>query len=151
MMRTGAIVRRAQQGDEPEWLRMRLALWPHCSKEAHESEISALLRDQAQAAAFVSERGENGLCGFIEVYIRPFAEGCRTRPVGHIEGWYVDRESRWKGIGKLLVVAAEQWARAKGCKEMASDAEVSNLDGEEAHRRLGYTECSRLVHFKKDL
>jgi aminoglycoside 6'-N-acetyltransferase I len=145
------IVRDIQRKDWAEWLRMRLALWPHCSREMHESEMSAILRDPTQAAAFVSQGSENGLCGFIEVDIRPFAEGCQTRPVGFIEGWYVDRDFRWRGIGRSLVVAAEKWARAKGCKEMASDTEVSNLDGEEAHRRLGYTECGRLVHFRKDL
>lgn len=128
---------------------MRLVLWPHCSQEMHQSEISAMLRDRDQAAAFVSPRRDGGLSGFIEVAVRPFAEGCRTQPVGYVEGWYVDPDSRWRGIGRSLIAAAEQWARSKGCKEMASDAEVSNLDGEEAHRRLGYTECSRLVHFKR--
>jgi aminoglycoside 6'-N-acetyltransferase I len=150
-MGTGVIVRRAQQKDSSEWLRMRSALWPHCPGETHHSEIAAILADQEQSAVFVSTRGETGLCGFIEVAIRPFAEGCETRPVGYIEGWYVDLDSRWRGVGKSLVFAAEQWARSKGFKEMASDAEVSNLDGEEAHRRLGYVECSRLVHFKKNL
>ena len=145
------IVRDIRREDWAEWLRMRLALWPRCSKEEHESEMLALFREPTQAAAFVCQGNENELCGFIEVGIRPFAEGCQTRPVGFIEGWYVDRDFRWRGVGRALVVAAEQWARAQGCKEMASDTEVSNLDGEEAHRRLGYTECSRLVHFRKDL
>jgi aminoglycoside 6'-N-acetyltransferase I len=145
------MVRQAQREDWSEWLRMRSTLWPHCSRERHESEISAILGERGQATAFVSPRSQGGLCGFIEVAIRPFVEGCQTRPVGYIEGWYVDPDSRWRGIGRSLVTAAEQWARSKGCKEMASDTEVSNLDGEEAHRRLGYTEVSRLVHFKKDL
>jgi aminoglycoside 6'-N-acetyltransferase I len=144
------MVRRARPEDWSEWLRMRSALWPHCPKEEHESEMSALLRDQGQAA-FVSQRRDSALCGFIEVGIRPFAEGCQTRRVGYIEGWYVDPDSRWSGVGRSLVGAAEQWARTKGCEEMASDAEVTNLEGEEAHRRLGYTECSRLVHFRKKL
>jgi aminoglycoside 6'-N-acetyltransferase I len=151
MYETGVIVRRAQQEDSLEWLRMRSVLWPRCPRETHLSEIAAMLADQEQSAVFVSVRSETGLCGFIEVAIRPFAECCATRSVGYIEGWYVDPDSRWRGVGRSLIIAAEQWARAKGCKEMASDVEMSNLDGEEAHRRLGYTECSRLVHFKKDL
>ncbi|MGH7824523.1 MAG: aminoglycoside 6'-N-acetyltransferase [Candidatus Binatia bacterium] len=150
-MGTGVVVRYVKQEDWSEWLRMRRALWPRCSRERHESEMSAMLQDQAPTAVFVSRRGESALCGFIELAIRPFAEGCQTGPVGYIEGWYVDPDFRWRGIGRSLVAAAEQWARSKGCKEMASDTEVSNLDSEEAHRRLGYTECSRLVHFKKDL
>jgi aminoglycoside 6'-N-acetyltransferase I len=113
--------------------------------------MAGILADQTRETAFVSRRSEGGLCGFIEVALRPFAEGCQSRPVAYIEGWYVDPDSRWRGVGKSLVVAAEQWARSQGCKEMASDTEVCNLDGEEAHRRLGYTECSRLVHFKKGL
>lgn len=145
------MVRPVRPEDWSEWLRMRSALWPHCSRGEHESEMAGILSNQTSETAFVSGRSEGGLCGFIEIAIRPFAEGCETRPVGYIEGWYVDPDSRWRGVGKSLVFAAEQWARSKDSKEMASDTEVSNLDGEEAHRRLGYTECSRLVHFKKVL
>ena len=148
---SGMTVRSIKPEDRAEWLRMRLTLWPHCSRERHEREMSAILGDREQAAAFVSLRDEGGLCGFIEMSIRPSAEGCQTRPVGYIEGWYVDADRRRRGVGKTLVATAEEWARSKGCKEIASDANLDNEIGKQAHRRPGYTECNRLVHFRKDL
>ncbi|WP_245606073.1 GNAT family N-acetyltransferase [Thermus amyloliquefaciens] len=93
--------------------------------------MAGLLQDPRQAA-FVAEV-EGRLVGFVEVSLRPYAEGCATRPVGYLEGWYVAPEWRWQGIGRALVEAAEAWARARGCQEMASDAELGNLLGQEVH------------------
>ena len=56
---------------------------------------------------FVAAARSRRLSGFLEATIRPFAEGCETEPVGHIEGWYVDADVRRRGIGKQLVLAAE--------------------------------------------
>ncbi len=88
--------------------------------------------------------------GLVEVSLRPYAEGCETSPVGYLEGLYVRPVFRRRGIARLLVREAEAWARAQGCREMASDAELTNLLGQEVHRRLGYEE-PRLVCFRKSL
>ena len=77
--------------------------------------------------------------------------GLEARPVGYIEGWYVDGDVRRQGVGRALVEAAEAWARSKGCRQMASDALIDNAVSIEAHARLGYREVERLVHFAKEL
>ena len=67
-------------------------------------------------------------------------------------GWYyVLPTFRRRGVARLLVQEAEAWARAQGCQEMASDAELSNLLGQEVHRHLGYGEVEWLVCFRKAL
>ncbi|MBV8171599.1 MAG: GNAT family N-acetyltransferase, partial [Candidatus Eremiobacteraeota bacterium] len=101
-------------------------------------------------AVFVSESDQR-LSGFIEVRLRPYADGCDTSPVGYIEGWYVEPASRRSGIGRRLVAAAEQWARARGCSEMASDSLLDNENGRRAHEHLGYAEVEQAVRFRKDL
>lgn len=106
---------------------------------------------EQRAAAFVAIRPEGGLCGFLEASVRPFAEGCDSRPVGYVEGWYVDREVRRQGIGGELVGAAEAWAIVQGCREMASDCVIGNEISLLAHLALGYTEAERLIHLKKSL
>ena len=53
--------------------------------------------------------------------------------------------------GRALVRNAENWARQKGCTEMASDAEVGNEGSLNAHTRLGYEITSKLVHLRKEL
>jgi aminoglycoside 6'-N-acetyltransferase I len=148
--------------DRDEWLRMRRALWPECSEEEHRLEILAYLGggsvDRAPLGssagvlvAFVAEVDDRGLCGFVEASIRPHAEGAGTGPIGYIEGWYVDPDVRRRGIGRALVEAGEAWARARGCREMASDTWPENTMSIESHTRLGYRESVRLVHFIKDL
>ena len=71
--------------------------------------------------------------------------------MGYIEGWFVDADMRRQGIGERLIVAAEQWATAQGCKEMASDAQVENDVSLAAHKALGFEESSRTVHLRKRL
>jgi aminoglycoside 6'-N-acetyltransferase I len=91
------------------------------------------------------------LQGFVEVSIRDYAEGCDTNWIGYVEGWFVDPDTRRLGVGRALIAAAEAWALAQGCREMASDTELANTLSQEAHGRLGYTEVGRSVHFRKPL
>lgn len=141
-------VRRAEPGDRRDWLRMRRALWPDCPLEEHQAEMDEIM-GSADLAVFVALRDGGQAGGFLEASLRNYAEGCATRPVGYIEGWYVDPEWRQQGVGAALVRAAEAWAVARGCREMASDAEIENTVSHRAHLALGYEEVERLVHFRK--
>jgi GNAT superfamily N-acetyltransferase len=129
---------------------MRRLLWPDCPEQDHRAETEAYLRGP-DGAVFVAEREGGGLCGFVEAGLRPAADGCGPGPVGYVEGWYVDADLRRRGVGRQLVRAAEDWARGRGCTEMASDAEIDNAVSRAAHARLGYEEVNRLAHFRKPL
>lgn len=146
-MREGILIRLLQESDLEAYLPLRAALWPEGG--ADRGEVERLLRDPDQVAFVAELAGE--LVGFVEASLRPYAEGCETRPVGYLEGWYVAPQWRGRGIGRALAEAAEAWARGKGCREMASDAELGNLLGQEAHRRLGYEEVERIVCYRKPL
>ena len=136
--------------DRAEWLGMRRALWGDCPDEEQVREMDEILESESEEV-FFAERPEGGLCGFLEAAIRPWAIGCESRPVGYIEGWYVDPDVRRQGVGRALVEAAEDWARSKGCRQMASDAELWNDISYQAHGAIGYRETARLVLFKKNL
>ena len=113
-------------------------------------EVSKILEDRAEWAVFVA--GIDHECvGFLEVWLREYAEGASSSPVGYLEGWFVEPEFRCKGIGRSLVLAGEEWARQAGCTEMASDSEVDNVGSIRAHQRLGYREVERIVCFLKAL
>jgi aminoglycoside 6'-N-acetyltransferase I len=58
---------------------------------------------------------------------------------------------RGQCVGAALMKEAEDWARERGLREMASDAEIHNVDSLRAHVALGYHETERLVHFTKRL
>jgi aminoglycoside 6'-N-acetyltransferase I len=143
-------IRPATSADKGEWLRMRLALWPDDTAEQLDAEISTML-ENSETAVFVAERGDGRLGGFIEAGTRPYAERCLTSPVGYIEGWYVDPDLRRQGVGGLLVRSAEDWARAHGLREMASDTWLDNEISYHSHLALGYQESERLIHFRKNL
>ena len=143
-------IRRATAADRPEWLRMRLLLWPAEERSELEAELDSMLQDPG-TPVFVVERPGGRLGGFLEAATRPYADGCSTRPVGYIEGWFVDQDVRRQGLGGMLVAAAEEWAGSLGLSEMASDTGLSNQDGLSAHLALGYKETERLIHFAKAL
>jgi aminoglycoside 6'-N-acetyltransferase I len=144
------MIRIYEDGDRAEWLRMRKALWDDCPDEQQVQEMEQILGSDTEVV-FVAERPGGGLCGFLEAALRSRADGCDTTPVGYIEGWYVDPDMRRRGLGRALVEEAEAWARARGCRQMASDAELWNEVSHQAHGALGYQEIARLVLFKKDL
>lgn len=144
-------IRLVRESDRDEWLRMRATLWPDTSLEEHRKDIDEVLADLAATPVFVAVRPGGGLGGFLEAGTRPYADGCHTKPVGYIEGWYVDADLRRQQVGAKLVQAAEDWARARGCQEMASDCEEDNHASELAHKALGYHEKERLIHFQKSL
>ncbi len=144
------LIRPVTPADAYEWLRMRQLLWPSDQPQVHLREMEDL-KTQSEASVFVAQRPHSGLCGFLEAGTRPYADGCDTRPVGYIEGWFVDADSRRRGVGRALVAAAEAWARSIGLHEMASDTYLTNQDGLVAHLSLGYKETERLIHFAKTL
>jgi len=143
-------IRRATHADKPEWLRMRLLLWPYGTAEGFSNDQDELLENPL-TPVFVVVRSGGKLGGFLEAGTRKYAEGCETNPVGYIEGWYIDEDLREQGIGKALVKTAEEWARSQGLTEMGSDTWLENEVSIQAHLKMGYEEAERLVHFIKKL
>lgn len=98
---------------------------------------------------FVIDRGDGRLGGYVEVGTRAYAEGCDSSPVAYVEAWYVDEDLRRQGWGRQLFAAVEAWARANGHTELASGSLLENTASIAAHKRLGFTEIERQVHFAK--
>lgn len=144
-------IRRVEQNDLEEWFRLRKLLWDEVSDAEHHAEMIDIYEHTDSQLVLAADVGGGRLGGFLEASIRPFVEDCYSLNVGYLEGWFVEFEFRRRGIGSSLVRNAESWARQKGCKEMASDAEVGNDLSLKAHLNLGYQETSRLVHLRKDL
>lgn len=144
-------VRPVEEKDFAEWFRLRKALWDESSDEEHREEMIDIIEHTETQLVLVAERKNGRLIGFLEASIRPFVEDCHTDHVGYLEGWFVESDFRQYGIGKKLVKVAEDWARNKGCEEMASDSEVGNDLSLKAHLGLGYEITSKLIHLRKDL
>ena len=142
-------VRRITHEDKKEWFNMRKGIWPDAPDEYMTFDQDDILASENDAVFFAHVDGQ--LAGMIEARIREYGEGCETSPVGYLEGWFVYDHFRGKGVAGALTHAAENWAREKGCTEMASDTWLDNPASIRAHEKLGYYEAERLIHFVKQL
>jgi len=129
---------------------MRTALWPETTQDQHRKEMEFTVSYADRYNVCVCE-DQGSLVGFAEVLLREWAEGCTSSPVGYLEGWYVVSRVRHAGVGKMLLKAAEDWARSRGCTEMASDTELGNEVSEAAHLELGFQVAAQVIAFRKDL
>jgi aminoglycoside 6'-N-acetyltransferase I len=143
------VIRRAILDDKAEWFNMRKGIWPEAPDEYMNFDMDGILTSDNDVVFFALVDGKP--VGMLEARLREYGEGCETSPVGYIEGWFVYPEMRGQGIAGVLTQAAEDWARGKGCSEMASDTWLDNEASIRAHIKLGYFEVERLVHFVKKL
>jgi aminoglycoside 6'-N-acetyltransferase I len=150
------VVRRAESEDVGELAEMFHSLWPEAAVAEHARELDSLLAGDFPGAlpgvVLLAEESGGRVIGFVEVDLRSHADGCDpSRPVGYLEGWYVEPAYRRRRVGAKLVAAAEDWARKQGCTEMASDTWLDALHSQHAHEALGFEVVDRCVHYRKDL
>jgi aminoglycoside 6'-N-acetyltransferase I len=151
-------IRHAQPSDRDQLTEMRTLLWPESSIEEQRCEVEALMAPASPASlpttvlvSLPADADDRALTGFLEVSLRSHADGCDTHPVGFIEGWFIREPLRGRGIGAALMRAAEDWARAQGCSEIASDALIDNQPSIDAHQSLGFEVVDRCVNLRKAL
>lgn len=141
-------IRRLAAPDREAWLRLRLALWPREDSSGFDEDIRGMLADPEAMPAFGAFDGER-LVGLAEAGERPWGDGCKTAPVGWLEGIYVDPDYRRQGVGRALVVAVTDWAKSRGYSELGSDAAVENVISLQSHAKWGFEETERIVMFRK--
>lgn len=140
-------IRRITNKDRQQWFDMRKGIWPEAPDRYLNFDMDEILESDRDVVFFAYD-GKRAV-GMIEVSLREYAEACETSPVGYIEGWFVYPEFRGSGVAGMLAQTAENWARERGCTEMASDTWLDNEPSIRAHIKLGYAEVERLVHFVK--
>lgn len=133
------------------WALMRAALWPEETVASHREEILELLRQGRGVTLLALGAGEEAI-GFAEVALRQdYVNGCETSPVVFLEGIYVDPQARRRGVAAALTRAAAEWGRARGCTEIASDADIANAASHAFHAAIGFAETERVVYFRRQI
>lgn len=145
-------VRQMEHRDSAAWLEMQLELWPRAGRAEQMASIEEYFAGKSRfiTTAFVAENNGEPV-GFLELHLRPYAEGAESSPVPHIEAWFVAEQSRRAGVGRALMRAAEQWALEYGYRELTSDTNDDYPLSPSAHKNLGFTEVERLICFRKSL
>ena len=140
----------AGKADIDDRIALRTALWP--GHGDHAGDIARMLAAPERFITFLARDESGAAIGFAEVSLRhDYVNGCETSPVGFLEGIYVVPAHRLRGAARALVVAAENWTRAQGASEFASDALLDNTASHRMHAALGFVETERVVAFRKVL
>ena len=151
-MSSKTVIERCSSLDQPGWLELRLALWPDATADEHRGYMAISLAQPERYLQLMMYDERRQPLGFIEGSIRSdYVNGTGSSPVGFIKGVYVVPSRRRKGVARQLYAAIADWAKARGCRELASDALVDNEVSQRAHRALGFRETERVVYFTKAL
>lgn len=145
-------IERCSDLDQPGWLEFRLALWPDATADDHRGYMAISLAQPERFLQLMMYDEARNPVGFIEGSIRgDYVNGTETSPVGFVEGVYVAPDWRRRGVARRLFAAIGDWAKARGCRELASDALLENEASQRAHAALGFRETERVVYFAKRL
>jgi GNAT superfamily N-acetyltransferase len=140
-------VRRAQPRDYDKMAGLAGQLGYECTVEEVRKRLSHML-DRSQYAVFVAELPGGQIVGWIGAYIFRSVE---TASYAEINGLVVEQAIRSRGIGKLLLNAAEEWARSIGCDAISVR---SNAKRDRAHRfyaNNGYEHVKTQKEFHRTL
>jgi aminoglycoside 6'-N-acetyltransferase I len=138
--------------DQPGWLDFRMALWADATADEHRAYMAIALAQPERFLQLMMYDDQRVPIGFIEGSIRAdYVNGTETSPVGFVEGVYVLPTWRRRGVARRLYEAIGDWAKARGCRELASDALLENEASQRAHSALGFRETERVVYFVKTL
>jgi ribosomal protein S18 acetylase RimI-like enzyme len=72
----------------------------------------------------------------------------RPAPLGRITALVVAKEAQGQGIGRMLVEAAEEWMRKKGCQLVEVTSNDRRAEAHAFYRHMGYARTS-IRFFKK--
>lgn len=136
----------------PDWLALRLALWPDTPVDDARAEIAALCADPANHFNALARAPSGEAIGLVEAALRhDYVNGTDSSPVAFAEGLYVVPAWRRRGVARALFAAVLAWARSTGCRELASDADLANVASQALHAALGFEETERVVYFRRAL
>lgn len=144
------MVRKATAAEIPAVTALALELWPDHDPAQMQEEFLQLVSHE-EAALFLAY-AESTPVGFAQCQLRhDYVEGTGSSPVGYLEGIFVSEEYRRMGYARVLLSACEVWAKSRGCREFASDCELTNEDSLGFHLKTGFAEANRIICFVKAL
>jgi len=144
-LHSSCTVRMAQPGDCDPMADLAVQLGYECSGDEVSDRLNHL-RDPRQYVVLVAELPGGKLAGWIGAYLFRCVE---TGSCAEISGLVVDQNLRSRGIGKVLLDAAEGWARRIGCNTISVR---SNIKRDRAHRfylNNGYQQVKTQKEFRK--
>ena len=110
------------------------------------SRLSRLLARSDQQLLVADDGGR--AIGWIHMVITEYVEADAFVVIG---GLVVDREYRKQGIGRRLLIRAEEWAVQHGCSLVRLSSNVKRIEAHAFYERVGYTNLKTQFAFAKSL
>jgi GNAT superfamily N-acetyltransferase len=104
------------------------------------------LQDASRYVVYVAALADGRIAGWIGAYVFRSVE---LDKFAEISGLIVDEDARSCGIGKLLLDAAEHWARQIGCSAISVRTNVIRERAHAFYKRHGYVQGKTQACFMK--
>ncbi len=98
---------------------------------------------------FVAQEGNDELTGFVQLY--PSFCSVSAVPILILYDLYVDSSHRGKGIGRLLMNAARDFAKSNGFKRLELSTAKDNHIGQSLYESLGYELDEEFLRYSLDV
>jgi GNAT superfamily N-acetyltransferase len=137
-------VRIARAEDAPELTRL-------CAELGYPNEEPDVARRLGELLAhpdhevFVAEEGSR-VVGWIQISLTRLLESPLSSEVG---GLVVASDARRRGMGPLLLAAADAWSRARGCRAVRVPCNVVRADAHRFYEREGFREVKKQRIFER--
>ena len=143
-------IRRATHDDARFAARLmaQLARFGHGQVDPGVEDRFRAMLESPQYAIFVAEDEAGHVVGLLSASQRWTL--WHSGPCALIEELVVDESARRQGIGRALIQAALDWARAHGCSEVEISTEQDNLNAQAFYRRLGFESAALLLEYEMD-
>jgi GNAT superfamily N-acetyltransferase len=145
--RLGCIIRAPLPDDCEKMAELARQLGYQCTPDEIRDRLSQML-DPKQYIIYIAELSGGEMAGWIGGFLFRSVE---NPPVAEISGLVVDERLRSRGIGKLLLEAAEQWARSIGCQAVSVRSNVKRERAHRFYRNNGYEPIKAQTAFHKCL
>jgi len=97
----------------------------------------------------VAQEGNTELAGFVQLY--PSFCSVSAVPILILYDLYVDHSHRGKGIGRLLMNAARDFAKDNGFRRLELSTAKDNHIGQSLYESLGYELDEEFLHYSLDV
>jgi GNAT superfamily N-acetyltransferase len=137
-------IRKAQPEDARVVALLSEQLGYPASSEDILNRLSHIKSDESHVV-YVAELTDKQVIGWVHIHTCPLII---ADAVAEIKGIVVEEKYRDKGVGKLLMAHAEEWARKKGCKIIWVSSNTKREGVHYFYQRIGYdnVKISRIFH-----